>query len=134
MLLDLAERYGFSLRVCQPYRAQTKGKVERFNRYLKSSFVVPLTATFNQAGLVLDVESANARIGAWLCQVANVRVHGTTGEVPQHRLEVERKVLLPLPLQESHQPCIPPCTPRPLPKESLLHPLSLYQAIVEGHL
>ena len=39
-LLNLAERYGFTPKVCRPYRAQTKGKVERFNHYLKNSFAV----------------------------------------------------------------------------------------------
>ncbi|WP_441373122.1 DDE-type integrase/transposase/recombinase, partial [Acinetobacter lwoffii] len=40
-LLDCAKKYSFRPRVCKPYRAQTKGKVERFNGYLKSSFIVP---------------------------------------------------------------------------------------------
>jgi len=38
-LLALAETYGFTPKVCRPYRAKTKGKVERFNRYLKESEV-----------------------------------------------------------------------------------------------
>lgn len=63
LLLALAEEYGFSPRVCRPYRAKTKGKVERFNRYIKESFVVPLATTFKQSGLMLDVDSANARGG-----------------------------------------------------------------------
>jgi transposase len=35
--------------LCRPYRAKTKGKVERFNGYLKGSFLVPLAATLKQA-------------------------------------------------------------------------------------
>lgn len=65
-LLALAKKYGFTPRVCRPYRAKTKGKVERFNRYLKESFVVPLATTFKQSGLLLDMDSANARVGACL--------------------------------------------------------------------
>ena len=45
-----------------PYRAQTKGKVERFIRYLRYSFYVPLVAQLKQAGLVLDVETANIEV------------------------------------------------------------------------
>lgn len=60
-MLKLAEAYGFTPRVCKPYRAQTKGKVERFNRYLKQSFVVPLAATLKQSAPKLDVEVANRR-------------------------------------------------------------------------
>ncbi|MBP1124536.1 transposase [Pseudomonas sp. PvP025] len=73
--LSLAERYGFTPKVCRPYRAQTKGKVERFNHYLKNSFVVPLAASLNQVNLVLDVEGANSRIGPWLMEIANARIH-----------------------------------------------------------
>ena len=60
--------------VCRPYRAKTKGKVERFNRYLKTSFVVPLQATLRMSELQLDVQTANGYIGYWLTQVANARV------------------------------------------------------------
>ncbi|KWI84515.1 hypothetical protein WM09_20020 [Burkholderia ubonensis] len=77
-LLALAETYGFTPKVCRPYRAKTKGKVERFNRYLKESFVVPLAATLKQSGLTLDVDAANAHIGRRLTEIANVRVHATT--------------------------------------------------------
>src|SRR5699024_2835334 len=58
-LAVLAEEYGFRPKVCHPYRAQTKGKVERFNGYLKGSFVTPLAATLKAAGLKLDVDTAN---------------------------------------------------------------------------
>jgi hypothetical protein len=95
-LMHVAEKYAFTPKVCRPYRARTKGKVERFNHYLKNSFIVPLTATFRQAGLVLDVPAANARIGEWLVTVANTRVHGTTGVPPEQRMPRERAALLPL--------------------------------------
>src|SRR6185436_18107429 len=96
-LLELAEQCGFSPRLCRPYRAKTKGKVERFNGYLKGSFCVPLAATLRQAGLRLDVEAANAHVGRWLTEVANTRLHGTTGERPDRRMALERHALLPLP-------------------------------------
>ncbi len=44
-LKTLAEECGFVPRLCRPYRAKTKGKVERFNAYLKASFIVPLAAS-----------------------------------------------------------------------------------------
>ena len=58
-LNTLAEECGFAAKLCQPYRAQTKGKVERFNAYLKGSFVVPLAATVEASGLKLDVAMTN---------------------------------------------------------------------------
>lgn len=36
--LDLAHCYGFSPRACQPYRAQTKGKVESGIKYVRGNF------------------------------------------------------------------------------------------------
>src|ERR1700761_8602645 len=96
-LLELAEEFGFRPRLCRPYRAKTKGKVERFNGYLKGSFLVPLAATLKQGGLKLDLASANAHIGPWLSTRANARVHGTTGEIPNMRLQSEREALQPLP-------------------------------------
>ena len=77
-LLDCAKKYSFRPRVCKPYRAQTKGKVERFNGYLKSSFIVPLKASLKTSGLLLNVDVANAHIGRWLHETANQRIHATT--------------------------------------------------------
>lgn len=132
-LLSLAEHYGFKPRVCRPYRAQTKGKVERFNGYLKGSFVVPLAASLKSAGLRLDVTLANAHVGRWLDEVAHRRVHGTTGETPLSRLELERGSLLPLPARRLS----PVLVSRPLPLvlappyEGLQHPLTAYDALLE---
>jgi transposase len=96
-LWDLGKQYGFTPRLCRPYRAQTKGKVERFNRYLRNSFYHPLVALLKQSGMTLDVATANAEVGKWLRDVANARVHGTTGEIPAVRLVTEREALQSLP-------------------------------------
>lgn len=77
---ELAGEYGFSIRLCRPYRARTKGKVERFNRYLKGSFLVPLATTLKQSGLELDVDAANAHIGRWINAVANDSPKGSASE------------------------------------------------------
>jgi transposase len=132
-LLTVAEEFGFRPRLCRPYRAKTKGKVERFNGYLKSSFLVPLAATLKQAGLKLDVIAANAHIGPWLQEVANARVHATTREVPHVRMERERTKLLSLPVTvHSHTPiAVARRATVPMPYESLQHPLSVYDALLE---
>lgn len=131
-LKAVADDYGFRPKLCRPYRAKTKGKVERFNRYLKGSFVTPLAATLKSAGLILDVSTANANIGRWLDEVAHQRVHGTTGESPAKRLREERAALLPLPLRSSAAAPVPLRLDRPLPHESLQHPLSVYDRLLEG--
>jgi len=81
--------------MCAPYRAQTKGKVERFNRYLKESFVWPLESRLKGQGLILDAATANAHVGAWLRDVANPRIHAETKERPIDRFALEKAQLLP---------------------------------------
>jgi transposase len=95
--LDFARHYGFRPQLCQPYRAKTKGKVERFNGYLRRSFYIPLAASLKAAGLELDVLTANTGVWRWLREVADMRVHGTTRRQPGEQLVVERSALQSLP-------------------------------------
>ena len=132
-LIAVAEDYGFTPKVCRPYRAKTKGKVERFNRYLKASFVVPLQATLRSSGLMLDVHTANGYVGRWLAQTANARVHGTTGEIPNTRLIDEQDALMPLPLYVGSVTATPARQPLPTPFESIQHPLSVYDQVGGVH-
>jgi len=127
-LMALAEACGFTPRLCRPYRAKTKGKVERFNGYLKSSFVVPLAATLEAADLKLDVETANLKVRIWLDEVANARVHATTKAVPAKRLAEERAVMLAAPALKA----LPVRRQRvAMPVESLQHPLAVYDELLQ---
>lgn len=96
--LDYAKHSGFIIKLCRPYRAQTKGKVERFNGYLRRSFYVPLSSRLGQAGLKLDVVTANREVKRWLNEVANERLHGTTQVKPSERLKEEVQHLQPIPV------------------------------------
>ena len=136
--LDLSQQYGFKIRLCAPYRARTKGKVERMNGYLRYSFYVPLGAQLKAVGARPDCLSANAAIGPWLEDVANARVHGTTGEVPTVRLAIERGHLIKLPrdhrltaatVQEGNARGRLDGIAKDLPKPSQ-HPLSVYAALL----
>ena len=49
--LDFAQHSGFIIKLCQPYRPKTKGKVERFNGYLRRSFYVRLASRLGPSGL-----------------------------------------------------------------------------------
>jgi transposase len=124
---ELAESCGFMPRLCRPYRAKTKGKVERFNAYLKGSFVLPLASSLEASGLWLDVDVANRHVRRWLDEVANVRIHGTTGVAPMSLLPDERAVMLPAPALKA-----PPMVSRRVatPVESLQHPLSVYDELL----
>ena len=128
--LDFAHHYGFLPRLCRPYRAKTKGKVERFIGYLRGSFYVPLASQFRADGLKVDRDTANARVGTWLREIANARMHGTTGEVPLVRLELERERLQPMltPWPGLIQPARPK-RPAPIPS-GYQHSLRVYEELI----
>lgn len=87
--LDFAHYYGFQPRVHQPRRPQTKGKVEQPMGYIKGNFFQGVSFT--------GLYDLNGQARGWLDEVANVRVHGTTKEVPLVRWrERERAALRPL--------------------------------------
>lgn len=91
--LDYSRHSGFIIKLCRPFRAKTKGKVERFNGYLRRSFYVPLVSSLSPAGLKLDVQSANNHVRQWLREVAHERIHGTTKVKPSERLRQEQPFL-----------------------------------------
>jgi len=86
--LRFAHHWDFRVRACRPYRAKTKGKVERPVSYLRSSFFYGRTFTSD--------EDLNHQARHWLDHVANVRTHGTLKERPVDRFEHERGLLRPL--------------------------------------
>lgn len=98
-LWDMGKHFGFTPRLCRPYRAQTKGKVERFNRYLRNSFYYPLVSSLAQSGLQLDVETANTEVLKWLRDVANCREHNTLKTSPESLWAEEIPALQRLPLR-----------------------------------
>jgi transposase len=131
--LDYIKHAGALPRLCQPYRAQTKGKVERFVGYLKRSFWVPFVATQRQAGVSPDKHSANAAVARWLRDVANARVHATTNELPAERLIVERLKLQGVPAPYRGRSARTALTlPERRPMIGYQHPLSIYDELVFG--
>lgn len=89
--LDFALYYGFTPRFCQPYRARTKGKVERTIGYVRGNFFVRVAPELRVREL--DLAGLNERAGRWVAEVANLRVHGTHGEVVSERLAREIPLL-----------------------------------------
>ena len=84
-----AAHWGFRIRACRPYRAQTKGKVERRIRYVRQSFFYG-RRFLNDADL-------NEQAQAWLRDRANARVSAALKESPRTRFERdERECLKPL--------------------------------------
>jgi transposase len=84
-----ARYWGVRPVACAPYRARTKGKDERGVGYAKKNAI---------AGRSFATWSAlEAHLAQWTREVADVRIHGTTGEAPLLRFERdERQKLRPL--------------------------------------
>jgi transposase len=88
-LLTLAQHYRFRPRACRPYRAKTKGKVERPFSYIRQDFF--LGRSFR------NLDDLNAQLVDWLDTVANIRVHGTTQRIVAEAFTAEQPELQTLP-------------------------------------
>jgi len=78
-LVAFAKHWGFRPRACAPYRARTKGKTESGVGYVKKNAIA--------GHCFASWEAFEAHLAAWERGVANVRIHGTTGEAPIARFE-----------------------------------------------
>lgn len=127
--MRFAAHWGFRIRACRPYRAKTKGKVERPIGYVRQGFFYG-RSFLNDADL-------NAQALSWLTQTANVRLHRTTTEAPRVRFERDERVLLrPLAMRPyrslvmaASKPSLPrqPRVPVPLTVER--RPLAVYDRL-----
>jgi len=88
-LRAFAKHWGFRPRACLPYRARTKGKDERGVGYVKNNAI---------AGRRFDSWAAlEAHLEEWVREIADKRVHGTTGEPPIVRfVRAEAAALRPI--------------------------------------
>ena len=84
--LSFAKYWGFQPRACAPYRARTKGKDENGVGYVKKNAV---------AGHIFSSwEELDAHLSWWMREIADVRVHGTTGERPIDRFDRDESSVL----------------------------------------
>ena len=94
--LDFARRLGFEMKLCQPYRAQTKGKVESGVKYVRRNMWPSIQFT--------DDSDLNRQALEWCDAVANRRIHGTTYRVPWEMLVQEQLHLARLPERSALTP------------------------------
>ncbi len=88
-LLAFAAHHGFVPKACRPYRAKTKGKVERPFRYVRQDFF--LGRSFR------SLEDLNRQFEQWHDEVANARCHATTHRIVAEHFAEEQPSLKPLP-------------------------------------
>lgn len=86
---SFARHWGFTPKACWPHRPQTKGKDERGVGYVKRGGL---------AGHRFDTwGQMESHMEWWNREIADVRIHGTTGERPLERFQREEAAaLLPL--------------------------------------
>ena len=91
VFLDFARYWGFTPRLCRPYRAQTKGKVESGVKYVRRNFLCGL-----QGREPANLADLNAELHRWVAEVANRRIHGTTRDQVLMRWEQDQLSLQPV--------------------------------------
>ncbi len=93
--VDFSQRLGVVPKACRPYRAQTKGKVERTVRELKESLLPWLSGqSLPRWPTVADYDALASR---WIQEVVLVRRHRTTGRIVGEAWAEERAHLEPIP-------------------------------------
>jgi hypothetical protein len=86
---EFAGAYLFEARPCNRGRGNEKPRAETGVRYVKQNFL---------AGREFrDLTDLKVQAHHWLKDVANIRIHGTTGERPIDRWDREQSMLQPLP-------------------------------------
>jgi hypothetical protein len=88
---DFARYWGFTPRLCRPYRAQTKGKIESGIKYIRRNFLCGLLGREPES-----LADFNAELRRWVAEVANQRIHGTTREQVLLRFDEDQFAMQPV--------------------------------------
>lgn len=83
--LDFARHFGFSIHLCNPYRANEKGRIERALRDLRDWLRIN---TFE------NLQELNQKVSLWRIE-RNKRIHRATQKAPLEALREERLKALP---------------------------------------
>lgn len=83
--LDFARHFGFSIHLCNPYRANEKGRIERALRDLRD---------FLRVNTFQDLKDLNRKVSLWRIE-RNQRIHRTTQKAPLEALKEETLKTLP---------------------------------------
>ena len=84
--LDFSRHYKFSIHLCNPYKGNEKGRVERLIRDIRANFLYDDSFS--------NIKELNDKFYIWLNQ-RNDRIHRSTGKSPRQLLVQERLLSLP---------------------------------------
>lgn len=82
-MAEYATRAGFAIRACEGYDPASKGKVESGVKYVKYN------ALYGES--FRDTDELTDYLNHWLDNVANVRTHGTTGQLPMALYDAQER-------------------------------------------
>ena len=128
--LRFSAHWSFTPRACRPYRAKTKGKVERPVSYVRGNFFYGRE--------FLNDHDLNAQLERWFARTANVRIHGTTKQQPIERFERDECAFLQSPAARPYRslvliPSEPQAPVQGVPSVAVeRRPLTAYSRIVGG--
>lgn len=80
---EYATAASFRIHACEGYDPESKGKVEAGVKYVKQDCLY--------GEVFRDPEHVRQHVQEWVESVANVRLHGTTGEPPRERFERDER-------------------------------------------
>jgi len=93
--IDACEVLGLVPKACRPFRAKTKGKVERMIREVKESFACWLTGqVLPKYPMLADYDAFGQR---WVQEIVLRRRHRTTKRIVGEAWQEERALLRPIP-------------------------------------
>ncbi len=89
-LARICGKLGIRLCHSRPYRPAGRGKIERFFRFVDTSFK-PEAYEQIENGKITTIEELNCALADWLDGYYHLRVHGGTGEPPKVRLAASQR-------------------------------------------
>lgn len=123
--VDLCAVLGTVPKACRPYRAQTKGKVERMVREVKESLLPWLSGQVLPARLSLAEYDALA--GRWVKEIVLPRRHRTTTRIVGDAWTEEQELLRPIPVRVLGRLAGGGAATRPLPPPAAAGVIDLEQ-------
>ena len=84
---EYATHAGFQVHACEGYDPESKGKVKAGVKYVKQNCLYGEQFT--------DWQHLEHHVNDWLDSIANIRIHGTTGQAPQVLYDTKERQAMP---------------------------------------